>query len=616
MKAEQNEEDFFKRKEFSQIFSGKGYVRASSIDSSGAVLQVYSKDLSPLFINTAASQNPQQASGLQQRSAFRLTKGSSKTLSFGYSANPLIDTFQVTLNDIVTPEDYAEFEFTVNGKVIKRKVNINQRLTPGSDWILERISITTSQNQADAGKKSEYPELTKGTEISSFYETTYKAVIRNSLNERKEITRKSLTEKDGKEKFLDIQNINEESAKAIENEFCKYKTEGLVYEFVSSSLPENELICHAVVHYRNIIEKYPESREALLAKKDMFEIYHNHIVRCLPKNVECENNILSLEKFYSEESGVPYEQRQLLNLGGGEDYLDDMGVGITLLRTKKITNEDKGSFSLRVYRGQVPIDIENININSNITKSTGINDDKTLDLVKYRNFDDKKENYYKWAVERINPGSVAIKLYDLNKPDSRAETMTLPLNQRVELPLAYEIQNKNNNKITQEQDSIQVEVTAIKTNTEAYITVLPGSTRGYTESSFILNIPVDPRPFKWTPEMLNSHINATTSIIEALDSMITKLDDVVSTWKKVCLGTFAFLLLKSSLLQGTARAHARRLSSELVQERCQFEVPQKAVSERPDFSTADECVSHYSDDLTKITDLTEKSFEDANEKLK
>ena len=591
------------------FLTGKGFIRAVSIDSAGAVFQVYSKDLTPVFLTPAS--NEREAAGLQSRTTFRLSKGQSKMLSFGYTGNPLLDNFQVVLDDIITPENNAEFEFTYNGVNLRRKVNILQRITPNSDWILDSISISEPTKTTLA--KYKLPKLVIeafdklfGNELD-LHEVEYKAVLRNSLGETKVLRRKGLVQLDKdklqKKVSLPVPDLNDEDAKILEQQYCDYDA-GQVYKSKS-----DDLACEAVARYRTIVDKYQNSKEAKLAYNDLAELYKVPLIDCNKHTdfYSCYVDMQTLAKYYYRKAGV--DKSLDLDLlpadANSQTFLDELGIGMTLIRSEKITEQNKGRFSARIFDSEgTTRDVEGLTVNSNISRQ-GSNEPIK---VSYRN----KE--YGWVVDRVNTNSVSLKLQDLKDKNEKVRTLNLKLNEITKLPIRYEQDLQS--RLDEPIDFIEIQVTNIATNTEAYVTILPGSTTGYTESSFTLNVPIDPRPFKWTPEMLNSHINATQSVIDALDSMIEKLDDLVSTWKKVCLGTFAVLALKSSLLQSPVRAQSRRLVSESFKERCNVELFEKGVSTRPDFDTPEECLNHYSTEIGSATDATEEAFKEANEKLK
>ncbi|MBS3161459.1 hypothetical protein J4476_02070, partial [Candidatus Woesearchaeota archaeon] len=232
---------------------------------------------------------------------------------------------------------------------------------------------------------------------------------------------------------------------------------------------------------------------------------------------------------------------------------------------------------------------------------------------------------WQWLVEKISPNAVTLRLYsqptDSNKnirPASvdRVSQLTLKFNEVAEVPTSIPFEDTVNHIRLGEYDSAKLQVTKIDTNYEAYLTVIPGAGRSFTTSSFSFTVPVDPRPFEWTPQQLESHIKATKDIIAKLDKIIKKMDDVIRTWKKVCLATFAFLTVKSSFLEGGARSLARRQVSDSFKQRCVAEKTEGKTGEHPDFQTVDRCLDYYADNIKSSTDKTQKYIEDVQSTIK
>ncbi len=680
LKAYPVEKEFLDNKEAHSIFSGKGYVRAISIDDNGAVIQVYNKELAPISL---ASVNPtaSQSAGLQTRGTFRLTKnGQPQVLNFGYTGNPLQDSFQVKLEDVSTPRDRAEIEFTTNGRSFTRKINVGTFLISGSDWRLSSIEVEQKPNaitQADIPNlaaeykwgqetQAQLGAIVQGAQI---FEYTYTAVIENSFGETKKITRKGLATQNG-----DLPNFvkspDETIAKAIEQQYCPYDTTTTPYTALITSgnlgFGGTDYGCEAVARYRTILDKYPRSDEAKLAMQDLADLYEKLLIN----NPSCEQteakkqvkdkqacfnfqvDMFRLASFYYDKLGLKDKLMDKLSGTAGEDYLDDIGVKIVLKKTEKITAANQGVSKLKIYYGGSEKEFYELDVNVGDLLPLTVEDyikyiaakqnpDKIPDngFTYVTNYD-KNKNFYAWRVENINPASVTLVLTKLKGDENTiwgkiidwiktpvkslkdlvagptSERVTLPLKQLSQITKVYPEVNENTGRTVQRAETIQVEVANIASSREAYVTVLPGSTKGYVTSHFTVNIPVDPRPFTWTPEQLQKHINVTNSLLKKIDSLVTKMDNVVSTWKKICLGTFAFLTLKSSLLQSPARTQARKVASGIFKETCRAELLEKGVKTHADFDTTEECMNAHSSDLKYTTSQLEKGYGEANTKLK
>lgn len=78
-------------------------------------------------------------------------------------------------------------------------------------------------------------------------------------------------------------------------------------------------------------------------------------------------------------------------------------------------------------------------------------------------------------------------------------------------------------------------------------TVLSGARRGSTETELAINIPIDKKIFKLSPKKIDDLINKTEEQIKYLDEKITKLEKVVTQWRKICLITMATITVLNFL---------------------------------------------------------------------
>lgn len=83
----------------------------------------------------------------------------------------------------------------------------------------------------------------------------------------------------------------------------------------------------------------------------------------------------------------------------------------------------------------------------------------------------------------------------------------------------------------------------IHTHNIAQITILTGRKIGETESSFTLHIPIDKGIIRFSDEDLDNQIKKTKELMEDLDEVIKKLEDVIKTWRTTCLSVGAFLVV-------------------------------------------------------------------------
>ncbi|MEM4245266.1 MAG: hypothetical protein QXR60_03630, partial [Candidatus Nanoarchaeia archaeon] len=152
---------------------------------------------------------------------------------------------------------------------------------------------------------------------------------------------------------------------------------------------------------------------------------------------------------------------------------------------------------------------------------------------------------------------------------------------------------------------------------QVQITVLPGSGKSmFSESSFMLHIPVEKRAIKLNSDKIDEKINKTEQTIKKLTSIITDLDSIIKSWKAVCLVTFAFLTIKNSFgIFGGGAARVRARERVMVdggwRKYCEMDSgPGKT------YKSYDECIFEHSDKINKNIDAVEKAFEVADKTYK
>ena len=75
------------------------------------------------------------------------------------------------------------------------------------------------------------------------------------------------------------------------------------------------------------------------------------------------------------------------------------------------------------------------------------------------------------------------------------------------------------------------------------VDILPGSGKGKATSDISVQVPIEKRLIKLSPEAMSDHINKTQDYIKKLDNTINKLDGIVQDWTQVCLGTAALFTI-------------------------------------------------------------------------
>ncbi len=622
LKQFENEEEFFSKKNEYSFYSGKGYARATRISGDSATLLIYNRDLRPVSAAAGFFTTEPTRQGLRQPVPVTLSRGDvSQPLTFGYTGNPLTDMFRIRLDDVSTPSDKAELEFYLDGRTVRKKVSVGRELFAGSNWVLK--SITKKLKETDSGVRNvdntnidavaiefNLNDQAKNRLVSrinqlgslSIYQHTI--TLENKITrERKSLSSEIISDSLGNQMKVEITPISRDYAEFLENKYCIDKNPEVL---------KGDFACDAVISFKEVVKSYPASAEAEKAKRDLAEIYDLELIDFKPCRKKADGrpidqnkcdafrmDMTDLAHYYYTQIGEKdsYETR----FGGkvGKILLEDEGATLSLLRTIK-EEEEQSTISLRIYKDSSRYDdVHNI---------------KTNDAV---NFPDTEINYkgdtnYVWRVSSVTGDAATLRLFrkDGNSYSATREPpVTLKLDEVKSVTTLFPEKDSQGNPLKPEETR-NVVLTKVNTVEEAYITILPGPGRAFTTSTFRVHIPVDPRPFKLTPEQMKSHIKTTEEIIEKLNSVIEKLDRVISTMKKLCLGVWAFLTVKNSF--SGSRAIARQHVSESFKARCQ----QESLEDPDKFPTMDRCLDFYSGDITKSIDRTEIHIDEINKNIK
>lgn len=154
-------------------------------------------------------------------------------------------------------------------------------------------------------------------------------------------------------------------------------------------------------------------------------------------------------------------------------------------------------------------------------------------------------------------------------------------------------------------------------NKQVLVTVLPGSGKSFfSESSFLLHIPVEKRAIELSTDKIDDKIKDTEEQIKKLNEVIGKLDKIIKSWKTVCLVTFAYLTIKNSFGVfggGASRVKAREkvMVDSGWRKYCELESgPGKT------YKSYDDCVFEHADKIDKDIDAVQQALESANSKYK
>ncbi len=220
-------------------------------------------------------------------------------------------------------------------------------------------------------------------------------------------------------------------------------------------------------------------------------------------------------------------------------------------------------------------------------------------------FPNEPKDMDRCRVKEIRSASVVIE----NCPKHNREGKTEPNTAMPDITL-------NENALTN-IEGYRVMLLGTELNKQVSVTVLPGSGKSmFSESSFMLHIPVEKRAIKLNPNKIDDKINKTEETIKKLTDIINNLDKIIKSWKAVCLATFAFLTLKNSFgIFGGGAARVRARERVLVdsgwRKYCEMDSgPGKT------YKSYDECVFENVDRINKNIDAVQKSLESADKNYK
>ena len=571
------------------FFSGRGYLRLVSVNNRQAVFEIYNRDLYPISLRSPL-QTTTTGTGLSSAQTVTITEGEeSQIYSLGYTGNPLQDHFRLRVDQIITPEDKALIELEFGGNKLERKVLKGKKIHSTSNWQI--LSVTEIENNITSAAELEAydisPEEKRRLQISlqQLKEETYTLTLQNIITKETVALDHSVLIPKGQLDILGILDRN--TVNDLELKYCPLDTK--------------DYACVALRGFQAVYFSEPETEEGKTSLDYIIDIFDKELIdnsycHVASHNlVQCSNfisDMSALKRFY-ESFKKEKTENILAERGVTTVFLYDELTSLTLKKTEKVTQKDKGNIDYRiVQQGRAAETKKEQGISAVIAEV------KEGDTVKYE-----------WRVENILPQTATLRLY--NKGGTATDqTTNLVLGRVTPLTVSFpSVEALRTQNIPVEK--IDIELTGVNVQNEVYVSIIPGSGRAFTTSSFKLHIPVDPRPFEWTPDKLQSQIKTTQDIIEELDKVIDRMDKIVRIWKKVCLATFAFLTIKSSFLGGFDRSIARQQVASSYKESCAAE-----VGAGKKFASTDACYSHYAEEMTASITDTQKEIASINDKIK
>ncbi len=229
-----------------------------------------------------------------------------------------------------------------------------------------------------------------------------------------------------------------------------------------------------------------------------------------------------------------------LDIKTSETYVEKIKNGFTKIqrdwgtefKVEAIKGARRARALFRVGGEREPIEVE---IGKEITKGNADCNDE----LKNRNI---------CKVENILPGRVVISHPDIDLSTKKCKLTTTILalrnldrrylSEEVLLPVESETDTLSSSFCDK-----TIVLDGIETSKAVEFTLLSGFTKGITETTFTLDIPIEKRAIKLSPRSLDKKINSTQELIDKLSKTIEKLEKVVETWTKICLATTALFTI-------------------------------------------------------------------------
>ncbi len=629
------------------FWGGNGYIRLSRIRSDSAQLVVYDRGLKSIATETLSK------------------NGIPKVIKFPDRLSG-VDRFRIQLLDVVDPsEDSAKVDINVGGRTETKILTKGSRVYPESRWLVKEIkkenkggvireSILLKNDNEDEleivrnyGDASSYNNLKfdlKGEFKFDGKILTYIAgeskdhqdtnVFKYSVEALKNSV-ESLEGRDVDEIFnivpADLKfNKNFNSFKWEEgDDFLVRLTELAKLADASVMVDKNKIIirsnkegevcnkgdylkdesvedayygenskgfyCSAIREYEDVIKLFRDE------KKENGNLYSDEA------KIKIAKNYLELSKLESVDSLVA-KSRALDILNSISERNDEVN---RLIQEAGDVNVRSKSESF--LEGGELVDLRLISVNIGKEKKgaeiyLSVNGEKSelfnIGTYLYKtNPTTKQAEKTDWYVESLEDNSVLFSglIYDkLNTPKKDSV--------RVNIGKEGVLRLKDESK-----ESLRVKVTDVNFNKEVYIRILPGVDDAFSESNFLVRIPIEKKLFDFNPKKIDNKIKKTEEKIKKLTAIIDKLEKLLEGWKKLCLAVFAFLTIKNSFLGGFAKNQARKqvVSGENGwQKYCESVVANKG------YKSVDECMIKNNKYIIQDINAAKNSIKETNQAMK
>ncbi|MBU2590095.1 MAG: hypothetical protein KKB39_05025 [Nanoarchaeota archaeon] len=537
----------------SSFFSNRGFVRAREISNDNVKLTVYGgSDMVWPYTGAPRPIGDLSLKIGETSDYYRLSEMQ------GLATN----AFRVKLVEIVNPtERRAKIKVTINGQTQIMIVKVGSKVYPGS-----RLTITAIDASNNEGSVKE------SVSIKDYYGGADGLLTKSSKTETNQVV------EDVCKDSVILLDVTEDEASWLEK--IQGTTDVAVY-------------CTAAAKYLEIVKNYygiVDSKGVLyedLANYRLGQIYEwlNDNQRALDyykAAVKNKNGEFMADAMYKIET---LEKQKNIYAPYMDFYENNQNIRVQL---EGVLWQDKDNMPTA-----------NVQISGETTKPLVVG--KNLFLQDLQETIEGRTYNYNWEVQRMDFNYITVeKKYTTNQPkEYRSLTEQIYLRQK---------------KVLDKKD---VYVSDIDLKKYALVSILPGSGEPLVSiSNFTVHIPIEKRAIDFTPAQIASQLNKTQEIIKDLDNIIEKLDKVVTTWRKVCMVTFAYLTIKNSLFSGLARTQARRFALNGLDGKSgwnQFCRENSGVGKT--YGRYDDCILENSGDITTTINSAQESIEQVNDDM-
>lgn len=536
------------------FFSKRGFIRAREITSTSAKLTVYAST-DTIWPFTGAPRPLKDIS---------LTKGQVSDYIRLSEMQALTNAFRVKLVDIIDPtQKRARLRVNIAGQEQERIVTVGSQLYPSSE-----LKVVAINAYKEAGATTRYEVLIRGPRDS------------------KTITKKFFAESQKEEK-------KNETDPCLGSVVLFSATEPAAILLEKAKQATNEQVyCTAITEYKKISEQYfgvMDEAGVLYTDKSNFRIAQIY-------------DLLG----YSNNAQEYYKKAVVNNKG---EFIPEAQARITEL-------EKDAQYGATFVMGEFeefnkPVRVKLLDVlgtdEEQAFATFDVQQEGTKKIIvggKIFSADIKEGNsVFNWIIDKIAPEYVTVsKKYVSGAPkDYKPETKILNIRQSGE---------SLSGKVVYVKD--------ISLKKFALVSIIPGTGLPLISvSNFTLHIPIEKRAITLTPSQISSQINSTEELIKKLDSVIGKLDTVVTTWNKACLFTFAYVTLKNLFFSGLARTTARRFAMHGTDGKSGWDVYCKTNSGKGKlYSRYDACIEANVDNIEDTIDDSQSAIERANDDMK